>query len=153
MQTGNLTAHFTWYEALQSETAERNGIANIPPSKEINDAILNTAVHMEAVRDLLGPISPSSWFRCIPLNRLLKSKDTSQHTVGEAVDFIPVALKASKNLRADLKAVWQKIKDSNIPYDQLILEGTWIHISFSTKHPPRKQAFILNPITGAISYG
>lgn len=123
----NLSDHFTLEEAIASETAERNGINNIPDSDTIR-VMQKTADKMEKVRALLGdsPLHINSWYRCPILNMKIGSQSTSQHLKGEAVDFIcpkfgsPLAI--CKQI-IEYKAL--------IPFDQLILEHTWVHISFA----------------------
>lgn len=122
----NLTEHFNIAEVTQSSTASRLGIDNtLPP--ELLPVVAKTAVGMEKVRAALGnlPISIDSWYRSLPLNRALKSKDTSQHVKGEAVDFICPAF-------GDPLAICKKLVSMQdlIRFDQLILEHTWVHISW-----------------------
>jgi hypothetical protein len=125
MNTGPITPHFFWSEVTRSETAARKGIDNSLPNS-LTQAVVFTSVQMEKVRNILGyPINISSWYRSQTLNSALGSKPTSQHIKGEAVDFESPAfgspLKICKKL-IELKTM--------IPFDQLILEHTWVHISF-----------------------
>jgi putative chitinase len=81
---------------------------------------------MEEVRELLGghPIHVDSWYRCAELNHAVGSKGTSAHPLGFAVDFIcPVA-------GTPVRLV-QLIQASRISFDQVIQEGSWVHISFA----------------------
>jgi Peptidase M15 len=124
----NLSDHFTLEEATFSDTAARNGIDNVCQSQMIITAATKTALKMEKVRALLGkPISVSSWIRCIALNRALGSKDTSQHIKGEAVDFTCFAFGSPTD-------ICKKLLENKevIGWDQLILEHTWVHISWNS---------------------
>ena len=85
---------------------------------------------MEPVRRHFGmPIVPSSGFRCLKLNRLLGSQDTSTHCLGEAVDFEIIGV---SNI---CLAHWMA---QNLFFDQLILEypqvddgrAGWDHVSY-----------------------
>lgn len=133
-----LSPHFSLAEFAVSTEASRAGIDNTPPGHVIA-ALERTAMGLEAVRVRLGtaPITITSGFRCLPLNRRLGSKDTSQHVMGEAADFI------CPRFGSPAKIV-SALLDSGIPYDQLILEfsgpagGGWVHISFSDQ--PRRVA-------------
>ena len=119
----SLTEHFFWEDA---EITIHRGIDNTIP-EDIKPAILNTAKGMERIRSLLGlPITASSWYRCLELNRAIGSHDTSQHPKGEAVDWICPAFGTPAQIVRKLT----KYKDY-IKFDQLILEHTWIHTSFS----------------------
>jgi zinc D-Ala-D-Ala carboxypeptidase len=127
-----LSPHFTLAEFTASETAARKDIDNTPPP-EVMPALLKTAQGMEAVRVRLGgaPITVTSGYRSLALNRVIGSRDTSQHVKGEACDFICPRF-------GNPRQVVDALKDSGVEFDQLILEfGRWVHISFSDK--PRHQ--------------
>lgn len=137
----NLSPHFTLEEFVVSDTAARKGISNDPPV-DLLSTLKRTATGLETVRMRLGgmPIIVNSGYRSLALNRAIGSKDTSQHVAGEAVDFICPRFGSPANIVAVLK-------DSDIQYDQLILEFAnagrgWVHISFSAS--PRRQAFALD---------
>ena len=129
-----LSPHFTLAELSHSNTATRLGIDNTPLAEEIaNLEIL--AEGLEQVRTKLDsrPILISSGFRCLELNRALKSKDTSYHILGLAADFT--------STYGNVQEVMRAIADSSIQFDQLILEfGKWIHIAFPKQgEKPRRQ--------------
>lgn len=139
MTSGFISEHFSWEEVTHSETASRLGIQNSVPESLI-PAITNTAKRLERVRALLeAPLTITSWYRCLELNRALKSKDDSQHPKGEAVDFI------SPKFGNPLDICRRLIQFSElVPFDQLILEHTWVHISFCDPSiKPRKQVLSL----------
>lgn len=118
-----LTEHFTWEEA--EITNHRQYDNSIP--EDLKSAVLNTAHGMERVRSILGtPILVSSWYRCLDLNRAIGSNnETSQHPLGEAVDWI------SPTYGIPVVVAKKLLKHQDyIKWDQLILEHTWIHISF-----------------------
>lgn len=130
-----LSPHFTLNEMTVSETAARMGINNRPPSGALQSLIL-TCNMMESVRELLGhPIYVTSGYRCLQLNRLIGSKDNSQHVIGEAVDFVC-------RKYGSVPDVVNAIDRSDLPFDQLIREfanssgGGWVHISWS--HDPAR---------------
>lgn len=128
MNTVQLSEHFTLEEATISQTASREGIDNSHPSDEVIISAGRTAVRMEKVRAVLNhPVSVNSWIRCLELNRALKSKDSSQHVKGEAVDFICPAFGSPLQICQALV----KVKDL-LRWDQLILEHTWVHISWNS---------------------
>lgn len=135
--TAQLSDHFNLAEVNVSETASRLGIDNSVPS-HLTDTLKFTAAGMERVRAALGnnPVSINSWYRCLLLNRALNSKDTSQHRKGEAVDFICPTYGSPVEIVKTLVQLQPLIR-----YDQLILEHTWVHISFS--HSPRSQILSL----------
>lgn len=136
-QTIHLSTNFTLQEACISETASRLSIDNSIPSHLIS-TLEKTAIGMERVRAVLDnkPININSWYRSLLLNRALNSKDSSQHRTGEAVDFICPAYGCPVDIAKRLVD-----RHPNIRYDQLILEHTWIHISFNNN--PRGQVLSL----------
>lgn len=124
-----LTDHFSFDEVTHSETAARLGIDNDLPI-ELIDAVRNTAKGMEQVRYAVGsrPVSVSSWYRSPAVNKAVGSKSkNSQHTKGEAVDFICPAFGSPAAICKALLGFRNFIK-----WDQLILEHTWIHISWNS---------------------
>jgi hypothetical protein len=134
---------FSWAETWHSELAERHGIDNRPPQDTI-PAIKATAERMDRVRETLGyPVLVSSWYRCLRLNRLLGSSDTSQHVQGRAVDFRCPSF-------GKPEMVWKFLRQmrQQLGIDQLILEfanrpsGGWVHVSFTDQ--PRYMALIID---------
>ncbi|MBL4907512.1 MAG: hypothetical protein JKX94_08680 [Sneathiella sp.] len=125
-----LSEHFSLADLVKSDVANRLKIKNIPNEKEINCL-------GQVAKNILEPIwshfkvsfVPSSGYRCLKLNRVLKSKDTSQHIKGEAVD---IEVPGISNF--DL-AEWIY---KNLDFDQLILEfykpgeptSGWVHCSY-----------------------
>jgi len=135
-----LSEHFTLSELTKSSTAARHGIDNTPNAAQIENLKLVAENILEPVRaNFHRPIYPSSGFRSLPLNRRIGSKDTSQHTKGEAVDF---EIAGVDNL---VLHNWIK---KNLDFDQNILEfykdgdpqSGWCHVSWK-RHGNRQQTF------------
>lgn len=128
MTEQTLTEHFHIAEVTTSSLAARKGIDNSLPL-ELFPVVCKTAIGMEKVRACLGnlPVSIDSWYRSLQLNQLLGSKDTSQHRKGEAVDFICPAFGTPTQIVKCLVAHADLIR-----FDQLILEHTWVHISWNS---------------------
>jgi hypothetical protein len=131
-----LTDHFNLNEFTASQTATRHGINNTP-SQVATERLRMLATTLEQVRSLLGnnSIRISSGYRCLDLNRHIGSFDTSAHVLGYAVDFTCPAFGTPKE-------VANKIAESSIKFDQLILEGVsqskpegvWIHLSIDPRN-------------------
>ena len=123
-----LTLHFTLAEA----TITSQPFDNFPRTKSHYDAIVETAKKMEIVREILGsnPIRVNSWYRSPEVNRAVGGVPNSEHALGRAVDFtcwqFGTILSICQTLRAHA---------DELNYNQLILEPTWVHISF----PPAGQ--------------
>lgn len=132
-----LSPHFTLAELTLSQTAERLGLDNTPPP-EVMEALRRTCLGLEAVRVRLGgaPILISSGYRSPAVNQAVGGSPNSQHTRGEAVDFTAPGFGGPRQ-------VVDALADSEVPYDQLILEfGRWVHISFSAR--PRHMALVID---------
>jgi hypothetical protein len=123
-----LSEHFNLNEFTASETATRKGIDNTPPAV-VTERLRMLAATLEQVRSLLGnnSIRISSGFRCLALNRAIGSGDLSAHVLGYAVDFTCPKFGTPKE-------VANKIAESAIKFDQLIYEGTWIHLSIDPRN-------------------
>lgn len=136
-----LSDHFSYAEATISKTASKLGIVNIPSDEELT-TLYKTAECMERVRELCGNkvVSVSSWYRSIKLNRAIGSKDSSQHTKGEAVDFNIFRFGTPRQV-CERIATHKEL----INFDQLILENGWIHISFRFNVKPRGQVLTITP--------
>lgn len=121
----SLTDHFSIAELSHSATAERMGIDNTPPDS-MTTPLFVLAVGLEQVRKLLGdrPLHIESGYRCPALNAAVGGSSNSAHMQGYAADF------TCHEYGTPLE-IAQTIVASAIPFDQLIQEGTWVHISFA----------------------
>lgn len=163
----NLSDHFTLEEAVRSSTAERLGIVNLALPAVVDNAKV-AAEGMEEVRSLLGNngIQIDSWIRCETLERALTVKDFKAwcakhgrplrddsdwavylarkgHPKGFAVDF------RCPGYGIPLEIV-QAVAKSGIKFDQCIMEGTWVHISFDPQM--RQQVMTATFKDGAATY-
>ena len=134
-----LTAHFALEELACTQHREFD---NTPPP-EVVGTLRMTAARMEQVRRLLGDrvISVSSGYRCRALNRAVGGARTSAHLTGDAVDFRCYGF-------GDPMAVCRALAASDLAFDQMIEEGTWVHISFD----PRMRRQVLTRRSGG-GYG
>ena len=128
-----LSDHFYLHEFTRSQIATRRALPNQPDEKQIDALRLLCRRVLEPVRrHVKVPIMPSSGYRCLALNRLLGSGDSSSHCRGEAVDFEVMGV---DNMQL---AHW--VSD-NLDFDQLILEypqpdkgdGGWLHVSYKAE--------------------
>ena len=135
--------YFSLDELTFSDTAVRLHIDNTPPAS-IVEVLRDTAQRLDQVRDLLGkPINIVSGYRSPQLNTAMGGQTNSDHTTGRGVDFI------SRGFGAPLQ-ICQKIIAAGIKFDQLIQEGTWVHISFDPKM--RNQVLTATYANGVTSY-
>ena len=141
-----LSDHFSLEEFTGSDTAERLGLGNALPQELMPNALV-VATGMEQVRTLLGhSIHVNSGYRCMTLERVLCDKDYGgwcarhRYVRSEASWLQYFAGKAHPKMWsvdftcADFGTpaeVVKKLVTSDIQFDQLILEGRWVHISFA----------------------
>ncbi len=119
-----LSPHFSLAELTASQAAARKGIDNTPDAVVKNNLTI-TAANLEKVRELLEhPIIISSGYRSPALNKAVGGSSTSAHVNGWACDFICPAFGTPVQ-------VVEKLKNSDLKFDQIIEEGTWVHISFA----------------------
>lgn len=131
MEDERIGTYFWLSEFLHSEWAARHDIPNIPGPEELANLRNLTGPGMGRVRDLLGcPVFISSGYRAPLVNTGVRGARSSQHTQGLAADFICPAFGTPL-------AVCTRIAGSAIAFDQLIQEGTWTHVSFTSS--PRRQ--------------
>jgi len=121
-----ISEHFLWSDVTDSETAERLGIDNSLP-ESLKPAAIRTARNMEKIRALIdSPIFVTSWYRGPGLQSLPQFYNpTSQHPTASAVDF----KSPSYGTPADICKKIVKYADL-IRFDQLILEHSWVHVSW-----------------------
>jgi len=114
-----LTPHFSLAELTVTNTKIDN-----TPSKEVIEVLRTTAFYMEKVREILGnvAITINSGYRSPDVNRAVGGTSNSSHTYGYAVDFT-----AYGHTPLTISNILSK---SNLKFDQLIYEKTWVHISF-----------------------
>jgi len=139
----NLSPHFSLAELLASQVATRKGIDNTPAPAIVAN-LTRLAALLEQVRALVGaPIAISSGYRSPALNRAVGGAANSAHVLGLAADIGTAKLAP--------KALALLIRQSDIAFDQLIYEGTWVHIALSAG-TPRRQVLTAKFAGGGVSY-
>lgn len=125
----NLSAHFTLAEMEFSEIAARHGIDNqATPDGVIGLTNLCTLI-LEPVREHFGVVVVTSGNRNLRVNRLVGSKDTSQHIATEEHAAADIKVPGVRPL-----TLCDWIAAAGLPFDQLIHEfGAWSHCSWSVK--------------------
>jgi len=130
-----LTPHFTLAELTFTSHREFD---NTPNAVQINN-LQRLAEFLEQVRKVLGkPIIIDSGYRSPEVNHAVGSTSVSQHLRGCAADFRVPQMTSAQVVKA--------IYDAKLPYDQLILELGWTHISIPNTDDaePRKIALIID---------
>lgn len=119
-----LSPHFTLGELTVTDT----GLVNQPTAEHLGNLRL-VAYGLELVRAELGnqPLTVTSAYRSRKVNAKVRGVSTSAHALGFAADI-------RHPTYAPLQ-VAQRIQDSKILFDQLVLEGSRriVHISFDPR--------------------
>lgn len=119
----NLSEHFTLEEFTHTDT----GLPNIADPDEL--ARLKTlAIFMEKVRAILGnhPITVNSAFRSEEVNEAVGGVPDSAHRLAYACDFTCPGFGSPWMIAERLDTA---MTQGAIDFDQLIQEGTWVHLS------------------------
>jgi hypothetical protein len=126
----NLSEHFTIKELTYSDTAIRLGIDNSATEEVLINLQNVVQFILEPLRNYFDkPIKINSGYRSVELCKAIGSKPTSQHTLGEAVDFEIIGIPNQ------VASEWLV---KNLDFDQCILEywnpdiynSGWIHCSY-----------------------
>ena len=130
-RTKRLSQHFTLWEFLRSETAQKRGIDNEDITEVQLQNMQALCEHvLEPLRQHFGePVFISSGYRCYYLNNCVNGAKKSQHQYGQAADIY--CKQGSKRLKE-----WYLWMVDNLQFDQLIWEvrpnSRWIHVSYVT---------------------
>lgn len=137
-----ITEHFTVFEVASSDTALKLNIDNRPTAQVLHNATLLAKNILEKVRIHFDkPVNIHSFYRSPNLNHAIggvkpnpqKGIKGSQHMYGEAAD---ITVKEHS-----VQEVFDYIR-RNLIYDQVIQEGTWVHVSFNPVGKNRKQSLL-----------
>lgn len=117
-----LSPHFTLAEFTVTQQPHDNTLP-----VELVPMAIYTAGKMETVRKLLRnfPVTVTSAYRSPKVNKAVGGSATSEHPMMRAVDFVCPKFGTPNSI---CKSLVQHADELN--YNQLIEEGTWVHISF-----------------------
>ncbi len=123
-----ISQYYKIKDATKSFTAEAKGINNNNYTEEDLYRITRVASYtLDPIYEAHGRIfAISSWYRCPKLNSAVGGVANSEHTLGSAVDLIPLGIGAFE--------LAHRIKDSKAKYNKLVLEykngKEWVHIQY-----------------------
>lgn len=129
-----ISNHFSYEEFERSSKARELAIDNRIPSDKIRFALRILVLNLlQPLRDCLKrPLVVASGYRCPALNRTVGGSMSSQHMKGEAADlFCKDALEALFLAQVVLRHC--------LPFDQMILYRSHLHLSFKAHGPQRHQ--------------
>ena len=135
-----LSPHFSLDELIATQHRQ---FENWPPPP-VQSVLRQVARRMEGVRALLGDrrFTISSGYRSHEVNRAVGGAPHSAHLLGHAVDFNCYGF-------GDPIEVCRTIEKSEIQFDQLIEEGSWVHLSFD----PRMRGQVLTKVPNGYAPG
>lgn len=149
-----LSEHLDLSEVIRSESAKRLGINNYPSPEIINNLKVISEKIFEPIRaNFRVPIIISSGYRSPALNRAIGGSSSSQHTMGEALD-----IDMDGNPHGVTNADIFNFIRTKMDFDQLIWEfGTdvnpaWVHVSYKSKGPQRRQVLRARKVNGKTTY-
>lgn len=134
-----ISKNFKYSEFEDSDKAKECGIDNTIP-EEIKPRIKALVDNvLQPLRDVWGVMPINSGYRCRELNEKVGGEESSQHRRGEACDV---------RCLNPLKLA-QLAKDLDLPFDQIGLYPTFVHISHKYKGKQRGHIFYHKSYKGA----
>ena len=137
-----ISKHVSWKEGTYSRTADRRGLDNTPNEKQLMNMMEIARDVFEPLREWVGgPVKINSFFRGEPVNTAIGGSKRSQHMKGQAIDIDDTF---GHKTNAEMYCY---IKD-NLDFDQLIWEfgddsnPNWVHVSYVTDRPNRKELIV-----------
>lgn len=126
-----ISKNFRYSEFEDSDKAKECCIDNTIP-EEIKPRIKALVDNvLQPLRDVWGAMPINSGYRCKELNEEVNGEESSQHRKGEAAD-----VRCSNPLK-----LAQLAKDLDLPFDQIGLYDTFVHISHRYNGKQRNQIF------------
>lgn len=126
-----ISEHFTLFDVCNSSTALLKGIDNRPTAQVVTNATALIKNVLEKIRTHFNsPVFVNCMYRSPELNKVIGGVSTSQHITGQAADIVVQG--------RTIEEVFDYVR-KNLIYDQVIQEGSWLHVSFSLVKN-RKQA-------------
>lgn len=121
-----LTKNFELKEFTSSPTAKKYNISNTPPELVIENLKSLCEYILQPIRDKVEkPVEINSGYRCLELNKKVGGVPTSQHVLGCACDFKIDGMTSYE--------IAEVVLELNLPFDQLILYPTFVHVSYSDR--------------------
>jgi hypothetical protein len=132
------TKNFSLYELLLTSHRRFDEEQYNPPAEVIENLRALCVNVLQPLRDALNsPVNLNSGYRCPSLNQAIGGARNSQHMTGHAADII--------DLNNGNENLFKKIKQLNLPFDQMIdeFDFRWVHVSYD---PVRNRRQILQAV-------
>jgi hypothetical protein len=127
-----LSRFFTLDELTRSETAQRFGLSNDPPPRQIENLKALCRAVLDPLRDAIGqPVKVNSGYRAPAVNKKIGGASDSQHLHGMAADI--------QSPGSPVLELFKRIITMGLPFDQIIYEAVnartkWVHVSHNATH-------------------
>lgn len=127
-----LSDNFTFEELTTTQIRDLLD-ANREEAKQFAYPLLRVAQELlEPIRTHFNkPVTVNSGFRGKTLNARVGGSKTSQHCLGEAVDFVIAGYDTDEKLLEAAKKIYKELP--NLKFGQLLVEYGCLHISLGTK--------------------
>lgn len=137
-----LSPNFTIAELSATDT----GLANSPTADVLPNLIELTETILQPLRDMLGKkVYVNSGYRSPDVNKRVGGEPSSAHLTGRAADIWVEGLTPYQLARF--------IQDSNLPYDKVIQEPSWVHVQIAKEgDKPRGQEILARRVNGKMQY-
>ena len=137
-----LSPHF----ALEELTRTGTGLPNDPDPDAGANLVRLADTLLEPLRAMAGcPLLIDSGFRSAAVNARVGGVPTSAHRDGRAADL--------RRAEGTCGELFERARRSGLPFDQLILEPSWIHIAVArVGETPRRQVLIAHREGGRMRY-
>lgn len=137
-----LSPNFWLSEMLRSDNAVRTGTSNAPTPVEVAHCQLLCTDLLQPIRDGYGAIIVSSGIRMPDVNAIVHGSPA--HPSGFAADIHGTGTRR--------QLVDYIIKNHKGKFDQVIFEGTWVHIARRSPDGARTRGDVLSTFDGGKSY-
>lgn len=129
-----ISKNFNYEDFEFSQEANEHCIDNHITSDKVRFAIRLLVLNLlEPLQSLVNhPLILSSGYRCPELNKAIGGAKNSQHLIGEASD-----IRCGSAL--EVLHLAQIVKRHGLPFDQMILYGSFLHLSFKANGKQRHQ--------------
>ena len=120
-----MNLNFKISELIHSETSIKNNINNMPDINSLDNMLELICYCLQPLREKIKkPMIITSGYRNSEVNKLVGGVANSQHTKGQAVDFVISGM--------TVEQIINFIKANNIEFDECINEyNKWCHISYN----------------------
>ena len=147
-----ISTNISYKEATRSNTASRLNMPN-SPTEEVKEVMVNTAFKVfEPLRKWVGgPVKVNSFFRSVPLNKVIGGSDNSQHCKGQAID-----IDDTFGFKTNAEMFYHIVNE--LEFDQVIWEfgddenPDWVHVSYVNPEVNRKRALRAIRVNGRTQY-